>query len=481
MKKNRAVIGFLFFLFIFNFYICAELNQRPDNTYFEKRRQALMDKMEGGIAILSSPKRSVRNSDIFYPYRQDSNFYYLTGLEKPETVVMLIPDAKKKFIVFIKSRNPMFEIWAGEKMGVEEAVQIIGADEAFPIKKLEKMLPRYLMGKENIYCNFNDKEFMKKLAAKTARSWDEIQKKLININHLVHELRLIKGPEEIGRLQRAIDITGDALIETMKAVKPGMVEYEIEALIGYIYRKNGSPRPGFWSIVASGPNAAIMHYQKNNRRMKNSDLLLMDIGAEYGYYSADITRTIPVNGRFNEKQKEIYRIVLNAQKKGIQNISPGKGIKEVMKISTDVLKDGLFRLGLILDKQSRWQTHIWIKYFQTSHWLGLDTHDVGVYKWKEKNGRILEPGMVLTVEPGIYIGENDLENIPKLLKGRVEEKEINEFITKVRPAFEKYKNISVRIEDDILITKDGYINLSKKAPKEIKDIEKLMKKRSWVK
>jgi len=266
----------------------------------------------------------------------------------------------------------------------------------------------------------------------------------------------------------------------MKAVKPGMYEHEIQAIIEYIFRKNGAQGPGFPSIIGSGPNATILHYEANNRQTEDGDLLLMDVGAEFGHYKSDITRTIPVSGRFTQTQKEIYEVVLQAQKEAIKIAGPGVGIYEINNRGVEVIKEGLLKLGLITDKDSGWQHRPWLMY-NISHWVGLDVHDVGGRGPDDGQGRRFVPGMVFTVEPGLYIREDTLENLPGMV-GRlgIEKDELEDFISRVKPAVKKYANIGVRIEDDILITETGYEVLSSKVPKEIEAIEKLMREKSYL-
>jgi Xaa-Pro aminopeptidase len=260
----------------------------------------------------------------------------------------------------------------------------------------------------------------------------------------------------------------------MKSVEPGMFEYEIQALIEYVFRKEGAFGPGFESIVGSGKNATILHYESNSRQSQNGDLLLMDIGADFQHYTADVTRTIPINGKFTQEQKEIYEVVLTSQKAAIAHVKPGRGIREIHNKGVEVLKDGLFDLGLITDKSSDWQHRVWLMY-NISHWLGLDVHDVGGRGSDDGVGRLLEPGMVLTVEPGVYINEKSLEDIGLKLGNRPpEENEIHDFVSAVKPVVKKYMDIGIRIEDDILVTVEGFENLSRQAPKEIEDIETLM-------
>ena len=441
--------------------------QNLNKEVFAKRRQKLMDKMEGGIAVF--------RADAF-----DRDFYYLTGFDEPGAACLIIPDAEEKFILFVRPQNPARIVWIGKRYGVEEAVKVFGADKAYPIAQFERILPRHLMGKNRIYCSFNNKELTDTLTQMMRRPRDNWPKQISNILPHVHDMRMIKDSYEIKLMRKAIDITCDALLETMKAAEPGMYEYEIEAIIEYIFRKNGSQRPGFPSIVGSGPNSTILHYDANKCQTQDGDLIVMDVGAEYGHYTADVTRTIPVNGKFNKKQKEIYEIVLEAQQQAIDKIAPGVGIYEVHYRAVEVIKDGLYRLGLITDKESRWQYRVWLMY-NTNHWLGLDVHDVGSRGRDDGKGRRLEPGMVFTVEPGIYIGEHSLDSLLETTRrSKARKEDIAAFLEKVKPVFEKYMNIGVRIEDDVLVTEDGHENLSSKAPTTVKEIEKWMKKKSYL-
>ena len=274
---------------------------------------------------------------------------------------------------------------------------------------------------------------------------------------------------EVARMQKAADITAKALTNVMKECKAGMYEFEMEAVIEGTFLEYGSQMPGFNSIVGSGPNSTTMHYEPNDRLMEDGELLLMDIGAEYGYYTADITRTIPVNGRFTPEQAEIYQLVLEAQKAAIEQMVPGKLHSDAHDSVKSVINRGLNEMGLITDPDSPWQVTFYTIH-GTSHFLGLDVHDVGTYR-----NRILEPGMVLTIEPGIYFREKALEQAQEMFKREVDSTEIADFVKAIAPIYEQYINIGVRIEDDILVTKGGNINLSRYAPKEIDDIEQLMR------
>jgi Xaa-Pro aminopeptidase len=306
-----------------------------------------------------------------------------------------------------------------------------------------------------------------------------------NLGQLVDELRVIKGSREVDLIQKACNITSRALLNVMKECDPGMFEFEIEAIIYATLLQYGAARPGFPPIVGSGPNSTILHYGINNRQMEAGDLLLMDIGAEYGYYSADITRTIPVNGRFSDDQRTVYQLLLDAQLAAIESLKPGNMIGDGHAAAREVIVDGLLKLGLMTDSSSAWQMKLYMPH-QSSHFLGLDVHDVGDDGGflasagqdapdAERKSRVLEPGMVLTIEPGIYFREKGLEQLYKRFGQDTDSSEIAGFIEQVGPIYMKYINIGVRIEDDILITKEGNINLSRYAPKEIEDIEQIMR------
>ncbi len=467
MKKNNGRRLFVL-LIVFSIFVIGSLNAEDFNKeIFKMRRQQLMAKMDGGIAVL----RGAGNM---------SDFYYLTGLYDENAIILIIPEEKEKYIMFIQPTSPMRELWSGKHPGLEEAKTVFGADNALPINEFDKSLFRYLRGKSKVYVNFRDKELYDKLIPMIRSPYSNEPVPVLDPSPYIHELRLIKDSEEIKLMRKAADITSESLVEVMKAVEPGMFEYEVEAIIEYIFRKNGAQGPGFASIVGSGPNATILHYEDNNRQTEDGDLLLMDVGAEYGHYTADVTRTIPVNGRFSARQREIYEVVLQAQKEAIKIAAPGVGIYEINNRGVEVIKEGLYRLGLITDKNSQWQHRAWLMY-NISHWVGLDVHDVGGRGPADGKGRRFEPGMVFTVEPGLYIREETLEYLPMML-GRAgsSKEEIEDFVNAVRPAVQKYADIGIRIEDDILITESGHEVLSSKAPKEIDAIEKIMKKKSYL-
>jgi len=474
-------------LLCFCFQFIPLAGQTFDKNEFANRRKLLMQKMNGGTAIFKSAEVVNRNYDVDYEFRQESDFYYLTGFDEPESAVLLIPGADKEFIMFVRPRNTLEEMWTGKIHGIEEAMNVFGADTAFAIERFDELLPMYVEGKDKIYCSVLDKKLTSKLLSlMEPRPGDHLKhinkppKTLIDLSPILHEMRVIKSEYEIQLLKKPINITCDAHIEAMKAAKPGMYEYEIEAIIEYIYRKNGCPRYAFPSIVGSGPNTAVFHYMTNDRKIKDGDLILIDIGAEKDYYAADITRTIPANGKFSKEQKEIYDIVLNAEKEAIKMIKPGVSFKELEDKVISVVKDDLYKLGLILDKNSEWQYKVWY-YTYPWHYLGIDVHDVGRYVYEstflERN---FEAGMVVTMEPGIYISRSMMEIVKtkEWFARDFPEDEVKAFFEKVQPVAEKYFDLGIRIEDDILVTEDGHEVLSTKVPTEIKDIEAMMKNKS---
>ena len=461
IRNSTIQILCIGFIFLYPFEVRSQSQE-----IFQQRRQKLIDQIGEGIVIM---KNSEDNKD----------FYYLTGFSEEDAAFMLIPKSKRPFVMFVTPRNPSWEIWMGERVGIEGAKDIFGADRAFAIDEFEKKLRNYVMGKKAIYFCFDDDEINEELMKHLHRPESSESRSLKDIRSLIHKMRLIKDEYEIELLQKAIDITCEAHIEVMKAAESGMFEYELEAVIEYVYRKNGSPRPGFSSIVGAGPNSIVLHYEENNQKTHNGDVVCMDIGAEYGGYTADVTRTIPVNGKFTKEQREIYEAVLRAQEKTIEMVKPGIGLSELQNHTRDFINQELLRLGLITDIESGWQARLWMPH-GTGHWLGLDVHDVGDYRWGDDKGRILEPGMVFTVEPGIYVTERIFDHLSELAGGQASKEEIDAFIKQVKPVTSRYDNIGIRIEDDILVTADGHENLSTKAPKKIKDIEKLMKEKSHL-
>jgi Xaa-Pro aminopeptidase len=428
--------------------------QRPQLSEFIKRMNP------DSIAIIASAREATRSNDTFYRYRQDSDFYYLTGFDEPEAIAVITPSHKDhKLTLFVRPRDPEREIWDGRRAGVDGARSEYGADAAFPISEFDAKLGEYLNGANNLYYRIgNGNAELDEVIVKQIRHLRALGRRgmrapeaIIDTGVIIHELRLFKSEEEIALMQRAADIASEGHIEAMKKARPGMKEYEVEALIEYTFRKNGASAPAYTSIVGGGANATVLHYINNDATLVDGDLLLIDAGAEYQGYASDITRTFPVSGRFTEGQREIYDLVLEAQLACIEMVRPGSRPQDIQKRSVEVLTEGMLRLGLLkgnaetIIKEEKYKQF----YMHTiGHFLGLDVHDVGRYHIKDES-RQLESGMVMTVEPGLYISPAT-KDIP-----------------------EKYLGIGIRIEDDVLVTTDGNRILSDKAPKLVEEIEEL--------
>jgi Xaa-Pro aminopeptidase len=438
-----------------------------DHDIFAQRRAEFIKKIDSNaVAIFPSKPEYLRNLDVEYPYRQESNFYYLSGFEEPESILLINPSApKNRYVMYIRKRNLRYEVWEGQRAGIEGAMTTFRADTAIAIDDLKTTLRKTVKYDRPIYYTFGINpeidHFVRKnfIERRSGGNWP-----IIDPAPILNQMRLIKnkGDWKMG-LRRAIDISADAHVEVMRAIQPGMYEYEIQAIFEYIYRINGSPRNGYPCIVGSGPNATIFHYNLNNRLLKDGELILMDCAAEYGYYSADITRTVPTNGKFSQAQKDIYQLVLKAQKAAIEMVKPGVSFKDLDKKINEVFGNGLESLGLLKNKK---ESRMYSRH-GFCHWIGLEVHDVGAYKQKGEYVPF-EAGMVFTIEPGLYFRQDIFDTMKK--KGYSETE-----IEKIRPQLERYMHIGVRIEDDILVTETGYVNLSNAVPREIEDIEKLMR------
>jgi len=416
-----------------------------------------MAQLSGGVAVFPAAPVAIRNNDVEHEYRQDSDLHYLTGFDEPESVlVMSTEHPQHKTVLFVRPRDPEREVWDGARAGVDGAVQDFGADAAFPISELPAKLPEYLENHEKLLYRFGrDRVFDDKMVAALdatrmrARRGVTCPTQMIDPAALLHEMRLFKSKEEIEAMQRASAITRDAHLGAMRLAKPGRYEYEVEALLRETFRKNGSERPAYSPIVGAGINATVLHYTSNTKRIEEGDLLLVDAGCEYNYYASDVTRTYPVSGKFSEAQRAIYQLVLDSQLAAIAGTRPGVTLEDVHKIALDVIVDGLIRLGLLTgDRQKIMDEHLYRPFFmhRTSHWLGMDVHDVGAY-FRSKKARPLQAGMVITVEPGIYIAASNA----------------------AVPA--PYRGIGVRIEDDILVTPEGNLNLTADIPKTVSELE----------
>ncbi|MGH1486760.1 MAG: Xaa-Pro aminopeptidase [Cellvibrionaceae bacterium] len=437
-------------------------NPKISRQEFARRRQALMSHMEAdSIAILPSSSEKIRNRDADYPFRQDSDFYYLSGFPEPEAVLVLVPGRKHgETILFCRERDRTREIWDGYRAGPEGACDSYQADDAFPIADIDDILPGLLEGRERVYYSMGrDQVFDQKVMSwvnairSQVRSGATPPGEFLNLDHLLHDQRLFKRAAEARIMKRAAEISAEAHCHAMQVCQPGMYEYELEAELLHTFVKSGSRSPAYNSIIGSGDNACILHYVENTRQMKSGDLVLIDAGCELEHYASDITRTFPVNGKFSAEQKAIYQLVLDAQAAAIDVIKPGNHWNDPHEVSVRVITEGLKALGLLKGKVETLINKEKYKQFymhRIGHWLGMDVHDVGDYKI-DGQWRVLEAGMVMTVEPGIYIAPDD------------------------KSVAKKWRGIGVRIEDDVLITKDGCDVLSKDVPKKIKDIEKLMR------
>jgi Xaa-Pro aminopeptidase len=442
-----------------------------DVRIFETRRRHLLEKMSGQAAVITAAA--------------GNDFLYLTGLTgERQAAAVLIPGAEHPFVLFVFPRRPMATLWDGERPGIEGAVETFGADAAYPAEQFEKMLPRILADRRSVSYHDGDRRIADILKTWAGGNRDRtIQADLAPI---LHERRVVKDDWEIAQLENAVEVTALAQRRVLQTAAPGQMEYDIQAEIEYVFRKNGLP-VGFSSIVGSGPNAAVLHYPGNTRRLEDGDLLLMDIGASCRGYVADVTRTIPVNGRFSEPQKELYDLVLRAQEEAIALMVPGNRILDPHHRATQIIVDGLHEMGLITDPESWWQKRFYIHY-RNNHYIGLNVHDVGSYGDLEPadrdsyildpkvRGRDIVPGMVMTIEPGVYLLADRLDHLHELFGDRASAEELDAFAAKVRPVYEKYAGIGIRIEDDVLITETGNRVLSNTAPKTVADIEAAMKR-----
>jgi Xaa-Pro aminopeptidase len=413
------------------------------------------------VAVFAGAHDIRRNADSDFEFRQDTDFYYLTRLNEPDCVAVLAPShPEHQYVLFVRPRIREEEIWTGIRTGVEGAIRDYGADAAYQIGQLTEILPKYLQSVDKLYYRFGLNEHFDHQIISTIKYIREkirggvyAPSAIIDPSTIVHEMRLRKDEEDLKSLRKAAQISAEGHLAAMKHCKPGMFEYELEAIVEYVFRKKGATGVGYQSIVGSGFNTTILHYNTNNDQVKDGDLVLIDAGAECNLFSGDITRTFPANGKFTRSQQAIYEIVLNANKEVIKMVRPGESFMRLHERATEIVSDGLIQLGLLPgDRKEVIEKETYKKFFmhRTGHWLGMDVHDAGRYKVQDE-WRKLEPGMVFTVEPGIYIpaGTEDTS--------------------------EEYFNVGVRIEDDVLVTESGYEVLTTLAPKEVKDIEATMK------
>ena len=426
---------------------------------FARRRWTLMERIgRGAIALISAAPEAARNRDVHYPYRQDSDFYYLTGFPEPEAVAVLAPGHEQEFSLFCRERDPLMETWHGRRAGQQGAVERYGADNAHPIVEIDKILPALLENRERVFYSIGynpdfDRrvmEWVNQVRAK-ARAGVRAPGEFIALEHVLHDLRLHKDETELAVMREAARVSAEAHQRAMRLCKPDLMEYQIEAEILYTFTRQGAGW-AYPAIVAGGENACILHYTDNNAPLNDGDLLLIDAGAEVDGYAADITRTFPVNGRFSPEQRALYELVLAAQRAAIDKIRPGNRFNEFHDAALRVLTEGLVELGLLSGAPAKLIEEEAYKRFymhRTGHWLGMDVHDVGDYKVGD-DWRVLEPGMVTTVEPGLYIAA-DSEGVD-----------------------ERWWGIGIRIEDDVLVTEAGHEVLTSAVPKDPDAIEDFM-------
>jgi len=428
---------------------------------FIHRRKHLMEMMAAdSVAILPAAPMRIRNRDVEHSYRADSDFYYLTGFAEPEAVAVLMPGREPaEYILFCRERDEKTETWTGRMAGQDGAVDSFAADDSFPIADIDDILPGLLENKQRVYYTMGTHpDFDLRLIGwvnrlrKQSRMGIHTPGEFVSLDHFLHDMRLIKSANEIKAMRTAAEISAQAHCEAMQFCQPGRYEYQLEATILHSFMQQGARETAYSSIVGGGQNGCVLHYTENKDKLKANDLLLIDAGAEFELYAADITRTFPVNGKFSRAQRAVYEIVLDAQLAAIEQIKPGNHWNEPHECAVEVITDGLIKIGLLSGTKKKAIEKEYYKQFymhRTGHWLGMDVHDVGDYKVDDE-WRVFEPGMTLTVEPGLYINDRD----SKVAK--------------------KWHNIGIRIEDDVLVTKTGHEVLSHGAPKKIDDIEAIM-------
>jgi len=429
------------------------------STEFANRRQELWVSMaENSVLIVAGAKLSYRNRDVEYPFRQNSDFYYLTGFEEPNALLVLLPHEQgHEFVMFNQVRDPDMEVWNGPRAGQDGAIKEYGANSAYPIDELDEKMLELIADYERIYYSFSDKSnlsenilsWCKKISSNPR--YDSSMHEFIDIDPILHEQRIFKSDAEIAQMRAAANITVGAHKRAMQKAQPGQFEYELEAEIIHEFVQQGCRQQAYGAIVGGGANSCILHYVNNNDPLRDGDLVLIDAGAEYNNYASDVTRTFPVNGKFSEQQKSIYNIVLDAQLAVIDSIKPGLQWNILQQTALRIITEGLVKLKILsgdVEKLITEKKHMQFYMHGIGHWLGLDVHDVGNYKI-DNNWRNIEPNMTFTVEPGIYIAADDSVD-------------------------QQWWNIGVRIEDDVLVTKNGCEVLTADLPKTVTDIEQLM-------
>lgn len=428
---------------------------------FTRRRKQLLKMLApGDIAILPAANMKIRNRDVEYRYRPDSDFYYLTGFPEPEAVAVFIPGREHgEYVLFCRERDPVMETWVGKRAGQDGACDEYGAADSFPISDIDDILPGLMENTERVFYTMgNNSKFDTRviqwvnILRDKARSGVHAPGEFVNLDHMLHEMRLFKSVTEIKAMRKAAKISVTAHQRAMQVCQPGMYEYELEAELQYEFMRNGSSSTAYASIVGAGNNGCTLHYIDNNEVMNDGDLVLIDAGAEYDYYASDITRTFPVNGTYSKAQKALYEVVLAAQTAAIEQVKPDNHWNDPHEAAVRAMTEGLVDLGLLKGRVPTLIKNEAYKRFymhRTGHWLGMDVHDVGDYKLGDE-WRVLEKGMVMTVEPGLYI--------PVGSKG----------------VAKKWQGIGIRIEDDVLVTKSGHDVLTGKLASSVDEVEALM-------
>lgn len=431
-----------------------------DSAVFAARRDAYLRALgPKAVAVVRSLPERLRNGDAFHAFRQHSDLIYLTGFEEPDATLVLRPGAEtERVVMFVRPKDPEHETWDGKRAGVEGAKDVFGADAAYPAAELRTRIGELIANFDELHYTLGLDEDMDHLLGQTLVRLRKTEKKgkaapraVVDPRHTLHELRLHKRSEELAALRKAAAISVEAHLAAMKLGRPGAFEHELEAVINYTFRKHGGAGPGYTTIVGAGENATILHYIANRCAIADGDLVLVDAGCEYDHYTADITRTWPASGKFTPAQRAVYEIVLATQKSAIAMAKPGTTLDEIHDHCVKQLTEGMIALGLLTGTaEDRIADESYKKFYMhgTSHWLGLDVHDVGAYT-RDGKARPLAPGMVITIEPGLYIAA-DAPDVP-----------------------DRFRGIGVRIEDDVAITETGHEVLTAACPKEIAELEAL--------
>jgi Xaa-Pro aminopeptidase len=429
-------------------------------SIFEHRRKKLLSSLpDSSVVVIPNSKHQIRSNDVEYKFKPDTDFYYLTGFEEPNSVCILKKEKKDfSFILFLEPKDKDKEIWTGKRTGLEKAKSQFGADESYPFSHFNEKLKSILINFENIYYPLGkDPKLDSRITTivgdlkRLNRSGLKSPKRILDHRDIIHRMRFIKDSNEIGSMRKAAEISRFAHIEAMKLARPGIHEYELEAIIEYHFRKNGASGPSYPTIVGSGENCTILHYIENSKRIKDGDLILIDAGCEYENYASDVTRTFPAGKKFSSEQKDLYEIVLESQLKALGEIKPGKTFIDAHNKAVKVIVEGLKYVGLLKGSTEKIIKNGDYKKFymhKTGHWLGLDVHDAGPYVDEKGKSIKLKPGMVTTLEPGIYTSNSS--DLPI-----------------------RFRGIGIRIEDDVLITSRGHDVLTKGTPKTVKEIENL--------